>query len=237
VGAFDLGNGISVVLAARNEATCLAKVLAQIKNVGLKSVEVIIVDDCSSDSTSQVAEFAGAVVLRNSRRLGQTASLRKGHSVARGDVIITMDADGEHDPQDIPRFLEALKRNGRCLVVGRRVALPRVSESILSMVLGPVLGVSDVICGLRASPREILKIADFDRKETWGVKFLLSCSNRGVHILEVPLRKSAARASARIGGKVSGNLKVIRCLIVGVTYLVRLRLGRVFGNIVNPAPQ
>jgi glycosyltransferase involved in cell wall biosynthesis len=232
-----LDRGISVVLAARDEATSLAKLLSQIRKVVPKSVEVIVVDDCSNDSTSRVAELGGALVLRNRSRLGQTASLRKGLSVAKGNIIITMDADGEHDPRDIPRLMRALKRNGQCLAVGRRVALPRVSERLLSMFLGPVLGVSDIICGFRAIPREILNVVDFDRHETWGVKFLLSCSNRGVRILEVPLSKSTARASARIGGKVLGNLKVIRCLIVGVTYLLGLRVEKILRSLVNPASQ
>jgi glycosyltransferase involved in cell wall biosynthesis len=227
---------ISVVLAARNEANSLAELLPQIKNVVLKSVEVIVVDDCSSDSTGRVAELAGARVLRNPSRLGQTASLRKGLSVANGDVMITMDADGEHDPRDIPRLAEALRGNVRWLVVGRRETLPRISERLLSIALRPVLGVSDIICGFRAIPREILKIAEFDRQETWGVKFLLSCSNKGVRILEVPLRKSTVRTSARIGGKFLGNMKVIRCLIIGVTYLIFLRVGKIFANKVSRAP-
>jgi glycosyltransferase involved in cell wall biosynthesis len=230
-----MGKRISIVLAARNEAANLANVLSKIKNVVPKSVELIVVDDCSSDSTARVAELAGAVVLKNARRLGQTASLRRGLHVAKGDIIITMDSDGEHDPQDVPQLIRALRRNGRRLVIGRRETLPRISESFLSMVLRPFLGVTDIICGFRAIPRGILALADFDKYETWGVTFLLSCSNRGVRILEVPLRKSITRSSARVGGKFLGNLKVIRCLIIGVAYLMILRVGRFFGSILKAA--
>jgi glycosyltransferase involved in cell wall biosynthesis len=218
---------ISVVLAARNEAKSIAEVLRKVKNAVPNLFETLVVDDCSNDSTCRVAQLAGAVVLRNQRRLGQTPSLRKALSVARGDVIITMDADGEHDPQDICRFIKGLRQNIQCVVVGRRATLPRISEKLLSVVFRPVLGVTDIICGFRAIPREVLDIAKFDKYETWGLTFLLSCSDKSVCINEVPLTEWTIRASGRTGGRFLGNLKVVRCLFIGVAYLIILRITKI----------
>jgi glycosyltransferase involved in cell wall biosynthesis len=215
---------ISVVIAARNEAATIASVILRIRKAEPRKAEIIVVDDCSTDSTGRLASRAGALVIRNQRRLGQTASLQKGLSLATGDVIITMDADGEHDPRDIPPMLNKLSSTRPCVVVGRRETLPRLSEKLLTIVFKPFLGVSDIICGFRAIPREILGIADFDRYETWGAVFLLSCAHNGVRIFEMTLRRSSRRSSAQIGGRILGNLKILRCLVIAFTHLLVRRV-------------
>ena len=84
---------------------------------------VLVVDDGSTDRTSQRAVSAGAQVIRHELNRGKGAALRTGFAwlLAReADAVVTLDADMQHDPEDIPRFLEAHARGGSDLIVGSR---------------------------------------------------------------------------------------------------------------------
>lgn len=109
---------ISVVLPAKNEAAAIGLTIAALKNMTCIH-EIIVVNDGSSDQTLQVAEQAGAKVISHPYSKGNGAAIKTGARHAQGDVIIFMDADGQHDPEDIPRFIEQLQQ-GYDLVVGAR---------------------------------------------------------------------------------------------------------------------
>ncbi len=80
--------------------------------------EIIVVDDGSHDQTGLNALQAGARVIRHHYNLGNGAAIKTGIRNAKGDVIVMMDGDGQHDPEDIPRLLEYIDQNG--MVVGAR---------------------------------------------------------------------------------------------------------------------
>jgi glycosyltransferase involved in cell wall biosynthesis len=109
---------VSVVIPAKNEAASLPMVLATLRST-LASAELIVVDDGSTDATATVAEAAGARVLRHPYSKGNGAAIKTGARAATGDVIVFMDADGQHDAADVPRLLAMLDR-GYDLVVGAR---------------------------------------------------------------------------------------------------------------------
>ncbi|WP_151708477.1 glycosyltransferase family 2 protein [Acinetobacter brisouii] len=109
---------VSVVLPAKNEAGAIGQTIEQILALQLVD-EVIVVNDGSSDQTLQVAEQAGANVISHPYSKGNGAAIKTGARHAQGEIIIFMDADGQHDPADIPRFIEKLEQ-GYDLVVGAR---------------------------------------------------------------------------------------------------------------------
>jgi len=109
---------LSVVIPAKNEAAALPGVLARIRSV-LPHAEIILVDDGSTDSTPTVAADAGARVLRHRYSMGNGAAIKNGARAATGDVIVFMDADGQHPPEAIPRLLERLEE-GYEMVIGAR---------------------------------------------------------------------------------------------------------------------
>jgi glycosyltransferase involved in cell wall biosynthesis len=109
---------ISIVLPAKNESAAIGHTISQIQQLKLAH-EIIVINDGSTDRTKQVAESAGAKVVTHPYSKGNGAAIKTGARAATGDVIIFMDADGQHDPQDIPKLLEKIEQ-GYDLVVGAR---------------------------------------------------------------------------------------------------------------------
>lgn len=109
---------VSVVLPAKNEAAAIGLTIAAIRQLTCVD-EIVVVNDGSTDQTLQVAEQAGARVVSHPYSKGNGAAIKTGARHAQGEIIIFMDADGQHDPNDIPRFIEQLEQ-GYDLVVGAR---------------------------------------------------------------------------------------------------------------------
>lgn len=109
---------ISVVLPAKNEAGAIEQTIKGIKGLELVH-EIIVINDGSTDSTKEIAETAGAKVISHPYSKGNGAAIKTGARNATGDIIIFMDADGQHDANDIFKLIERIEE-GYDLVVGAR---------------------------------------------------------------------------------------------------------------------
>ncbi|RFS33271.1 glycosyltransferase family 2 protein [Acinetobacter sp. SWAC5] len=109
---------ISVVLPAKNESGAIGQTIERIQKLQIVD-EIIVINDGSTDATKDIAEQAGATVVTHPYSKGNGAAIKTGARQASGDVIIFMDADGQHDPKDIPRLLQKINE-GYDLVVGAR---------------------------------------------------------------------------------------------------------------------
>jgi glycosyltransferase involved in cell wall biosynthesis len=192
---------ISVVIPAYNERENVEPLYRRLKEV-LERVgedyEVIFVDDGSTDGTFEILKsIAGedrrVKVIRFRRNYGQTAAMYAGFEHARGDVIITMDADLQNDPEDIPRLLEKI-REGYDIVSGWRkdrkdpLLSRRIPSRIANWIISKVTGVRlhDYGCTLKAYRSEIAK-----RYRLYGDmhRFLPALAKRfGARITEIPVR-------------------------------------------------
>lgn len=118
---------VSVVIPAFNEEQTVGVVVERtcgaLEELGLP-FEVIVVDDGSSDDTAVVAESFGAKVIRNNYRMGKGITLRRGFNVCRGNVVVTLDADGSHQPEEIPSLLKPILNNSFDAVFGYRFHNP-----------------------------------------------------------------------------------------------------------------
>lgn len=157
-----------VIIPAYREAKRIAGVVREV----LKHIRpVIVVDDGSPDSTAAEAEAAGAIVIRHARNLGKGAALNTGFTHAireRFDFVITMDADGQHAPADIPRFIEEYRRSGVAVLVGSRMADPKgmplirkLTNRCMSWYLSRAMGqsVPDTQSGFRLYGAKALPLA------------------------------------------------------------------------------
>lgn len=109
---------LSIVLPAKNETASLASLLPRIRQAQ-PAAEIIVVDDGSTDETVALCKANGVAVVRNPYSMGNGAAIKRGAREATGDVIVFMDADGQHDPALIERLLQRLEQ-GFDMAVGAR---------------------------------------------------------------------------------------------------------------------
>lgn len=161
---------------------------------------VIVVDDGSTDQTAERARAAGAIVLSHPENQGKGAALRTGmeFALAAGfDVAITLDADGQHPPEEALRLIQA-DADPEALVLGvrdlARAGAPRanqmsnrISNFFLSLFAGRPL--ADTQCGLRRYPlRRTLSLGARDDGYAFEAEILLRAVAYGVRLVEVPIR-------------------------------------------------
>ncbi len=109
---------LSIIIPAKNEAATIADVVATARSE-YPEAEIIVVDDGSTDETADLAENAGASVLRHPESLGNGAAVKSGARAAKGEILALMDGDGQHDPRDLARLLARLDE-GYQMAVGAR---------------------------------------------------------------------------------------------------------------------
>jgi glycosyltransferase involved in cell wall biosynthesis len=110
--------GVSIIIPVFNEAENLGRLLDRLRSVLLPSWEVIVVDDGSTDGSSEIAEKRGARVIRHPYNIGNGAAIKNGIRAAQGRLLVFMDGDGQHQPEDIPKLLSGMNRYH--MVVGAR---------------------------------------------------------------------------------------------------------------------
>jgi glycosyltransferase involved in cell wall biosynthesis len=161
---------ISVVIPAYNEEETIGSVLGETIRVMeslMMPYEIIVVDDGSNDLTREVAYKHKATVLSNGRNMGKGYALRKGFQNAKGDIIVTIDADGAHSPKEIQSLIEQLL-NGADIVSGSRFLNGRKDHTSLLKLLGNHMinmtirvltrkSITDSQTGLRAFKKDFLQ--------------------------------------------------------------------------------
>jgi len=185
---------ISVVIPAYNEASRIGEV---VRKALPYADEVIVVDDGSADNTAEVAAMAGARVIRQANA-GYIAAVKRGFREARGDVIVTMDADGEHRPEDIPRLVAPILTGEVDLVLGARPHIARLSERFLNWLTRlRVKEVSDTGTGFRALRRDLAVKLELRGRCICGISVLEPLA-LGARPAEVPIALNRTDKPRRI---------------------------------------
>ncbi|GAI69720.1 unnamed protein product, partial [marine sediment metagenome] len=125
---------ITAVIPALNEEKTLKEVLIKTsKHVS----EIILIDDASINGTKQIARETGAIVLSHKKSEGYDKAINDGFKLAAqcgSDIIVTLDADGQHNPEEIPSIVEPIMNNEADVVVGKRPRCSRISEYFFSLI-------------------------------------------------------------------------------------------------------
>lgn len=179
-GEMNTNRCLSVVIPAKDEAENIGLLLSEIHAVfkDYPEYEVVVVDDGSSDATSEVVEKTArllncpARVVRHIRSVGQSGALRTGILNARGNLIVTLDGDGQNVPADIPALIQKAAEQGNedfCIAGYRRdrkdTRWKRFQSRLANRVRSAMLrdGVPDTGCGLKMFPKStFLKLPWFD---------------------------------------------------------------------------
>lgn len=223
---------ISVVIPVYNEEQNLQPLYEQLKPVmqDLGSrYEIIFVDDGSTDGSYGVLQELHAVddcvkVVRFRRNFGQTAAFAAGFDYARGDLVITLDADGQNDPADIPRLLDKLNEGDYDIVTGWRVnrresLARRLVSKVANVIISRITHISihDRGCSLKVFRAELIK-----NMRLYGQlhRFLPElASTIGVRVAEVPVNDRDRRFGRSKYGALSRTPRVILDLVT-VSFLL-----------------
>jgi glycosyltransferase involved in cell wall biosynthesis len=220
---------LTVLVAAYNEAPVIGDVVRDSLRA-VPSVEVLVVDDGSTDGTERAAADAGARVVRQPTKGGKGSAVRRGLLEVRGEVIVLIDGDGQDDPLEIPRLLEAL-RPGVDLVVGSRFigqfepgAITPINHwgnrfltSVINLLFSTRL--TDTQAGFKALRAETLRRANLSAEHfDIEVDLLLRILRAGGRVVEVPVRRAPRQHGASRLNSLLDGARIFR-------RIVALRLG------------
>lgn len=234
----EAAGGLAVVMSALDEADSIGEVLADLPaSVAGLTLVPVVVDDGSSDDTAVLAEKAGAVVVRHPRNLGQGEGLRTGFAAAAAlgaDVVVTMDADGQHDPAQLVDLVGPVVAGESDYVQGSRFlgeyddaggvrhAGIRFFTALINLLAGT--RITDCTNGYRA-----IRVADLRRMLLVEDRFsaseiLIEAATAGLRMREVPVHIRSRHAGT--SRKPGGVRYPIGYLAVILRSVVRARLRR-----------
>jgi len=218
---------IVVVIPAYNEEDNIAHVLRAIpKRVCGLPLQVFVIDDGSTDRTVEVALAEGAAVSSSPVNLGGGAATRQGFAIARGvlaEVVVTMDADGQHDPAEMERLVKPILMGDLDVVIGSRILGEREPDSAVRYAglrfFGGVIRlltsqrITDCSSGFRAFRVEILPRLTLQQDQFHTAELIIEASKRGVAIGEVPVTvRRRCNGTSKKGGDLSYGLSFARAV-------------------------
>ncbi len=215
---------VTVLVAAYNEAPVIGDVVREARHA-VPTSEVLVVDDGSTDGTDRAAADAGARVVRLPANGGKGSAVRRGLSEARGEVIVLIDGDGQDDPTEIPRLLDALRADVD-LVVGSRfigqfepgAITPlnhrgnRVLTSVINVLFSTAL--TDTQAGFKALRAETLRRVNL-RAHRFDIEvdLLLGVLRAGGRVIEVPVRRAPRQHGESRLNSLRDGTRILRRII------------------------
>lgn len=226
---------VLVIVPAWNESASIAAVIAEIRGE-LPGVDVLVVDDGSTDTTSDIAAAAGAIVATLPYNLGVGGAMRTGYRYARDhgyEVAIQVDADGQHDPRYVPKLIDAL--DGADLVIGSRFAGEgeyrvrgprRWAMTMLSIVLSRIARtkLTDTTSGFKAVNRPLIEFfARWYPAEYLGdtIEAMVRIARSGYRITQVPVAMRNRLGGAPSNSPLRATVYLFRAFMVLLLAMVR----------------
>jgi glycosyltransferase involved in cell wall biosynthesis len=223
----------AAIVPAFNEADSIRPVVAEIRAAD-PDLEVVVVDDGSTDATAALAEGAGATVLRLPYNLGIGAAVQTGLQYAFAhdfDLAVQVDGDGQHDPAELERLFEPIRAGRADIAVGTRFAGGRTYRASLARRIGIVLfaglvslivrqRVTDTTSGFRAMNRRGIRLFATDYPHDYPeVEATVLVCRHGLRLVEVPVemrQRESGRSSITPFRSLYYMGKVTLALFVGL---------------------
>ena len=213
---------IGIIIPALNEAATVATVVRAVQPYG----QPIVVDDGSSDGTGGLAAQQGAQVVRHESNQGYDAALNSGFAKAAElgcDFVISLDADGQHDPTLLGRFIHELQ-HGAELVAGVRDRRQRLGEHLFAWVGTTLWGLRDPLCGMKGYRMGLYReLGHFDEYRSIGTELAIYAARKKKRVVQLPVPTRARLDQPRFGRRWSANARILRALALSIlTVFARL---------------
>ena len=197
----EIFKSIMILIPAYNEADNLKYLLPRIpESINGMGVGVLVVDDGSDDETPAIVQEHSHLVVSNIINRGGGAALRLGYDIlkqAGADICVTMDADGQHRPEEIERLVSPIIHDQCDFVIGSRILGYREKDSALRVagvqvfgrLISAMLGIkiTDPSSGFRAFKMEKLKTINLYEDQYHTSELIIEAVKKGLHIVEVPI--------------------------------------------------
>ena len=206
---------VGIVIPALNESATISNVVRAAIAYGLP----IVVDDGSTDDTARLASEAGAVVVSHEQNLGYDGALNSGFRKAVEsdcEIIITLDADGQHNPDLIAAFIEKIDA-GADMVVGIRDQFQRLGERVFAFYTNYRFGIKDPLSGIKAYRSSLYKaLGHFDSYGSIGTELMIYAARNTYKIDQLPFEVMERQGQSRFGQTLQGNFKIFRALFLAM---------------------
>lgn len=204
---------IAILIPALNEASTISRVVDGARIHG----DVIVIDDGSTDTTAEIAAEHGAHVVSNTDTNGYDNAIEAGFAEADRlgyEGAITMDADGEHDPDVLPLYGAALIDEQIPLVVGCRKRPQRFAEAVMAWYFRRRFGIRDPLCGMKGYRLELYREnGGFDHVESIGTELMFNSIRRGHRFRELAVAGGVRQDTPRFGRTLRANYRIGRALV------------------------
>jgi glycosyltransferase involved in cell wall biosynthesis len=214
-----------ILIPALNEAATIERVIRGACVHG----DVIVVDDGSTDETSMRAREAGAHVVANRGKHGYDHAINAGFIEAHRlgySFVVTMDADGEHNPCYLQAFRRMLLEDGVKLVIGRRPRPQRLAEALLAAYFRKRFGINDPLCGMKGYRMELfVENGAFDHVNSIGTELIFNAVRRGHSYREIEVSGDTRRDTPRFGRTFKANCRIGLALL-RLMFLERKKKGK-----------
>lgn len=218
------------IIPAFNEEKSIATIIQETKKY---ANQVLVVNDHSTDDTGKVARLHGAIVICHSRHKGVGATMRTGITYAKKlkpNIVVTIDADGQHRPEDIPRLIEPITSGKADFVLGSRFLdgqpinmsqIKKIGNRLITFITSLLAGVklTDTQTGFRAFNRKVLLSLDLVSDFTYTQEMILVICHKGFRCAEVPVQMRPRKyGRSKVVSKISAYA-LSTLMIIFSTYL------------------
>jgi glycosyltransferase involved in cell wall biosynthesis len=201
---------VGILIPAFNEEATIGEVVSKVSKYGLP----IVVNDGSSDQTSAIAKDNGACVVDLKENKGYNQAIWEGFKKGEAlgvEKMISIDADGEHDPVFLKDFIEGLDEVE--MVIGIRPKKQRFTEVVMGSYFKWKYGVEDILCGFKGYRTYLFSNHGGFESDTIGTGLSLNALKHSCSFMQIPVRGRPRDGKPRFGAKIKGNWLIFKAFL------------------------